>query len=446
MSIRKLLVANRGEIACRIMRTCRKRGVKTVAVFSEADQELPFVKMADEAVPIGPPPVAQSYLNAEAILKAAKATKADSIHPGYGFLSENASFADQVLKAGLSWIGPKPSTIAQMGDKVTARQTMIEAGVPVVPGSGALSSAEEAVRLAQEWGYPVMIKASAGGGGIGMHVCRGEEELRSVFSSAKQKAQAYFGDGKLFMEKWLPRARHVEVQIAADAFGNVVHLYERECSVQRRNQKVIEESRSPSIKEETRQKLYDAAIRAARAVDYLGVGTVEFLVDESEQFYFLEMNTRLQVEHPVTEAVTGFDLVSWQLDVAEAKPIELKQEEIPLRGHAIEFRIYAEDPVRFYPSPGKLTAFQIPAGEGVRVDAGVEEGNIVSPFYDPMIAKCIVSGCNREEALNRSRFALEHFQVEGINTNLPLLLRILEDPDFVRGHYHTQLIENLKNG
>lgn len=445
MSIRKVLVANRGEIACRIMRTCRERGVKTVAVFSDADRDLPFVKMADEAVPIGPPPVAQSYLKVEAILQAAEKTEADSIHPGYGFLSENASFAEQVLKAGLTWIGPKPFTIAQMGDKVTARQTMIEAGVPVVPGSGALSSAEEAVRLAREWGYPVMIKASAGGGGIGMHVCRGEEELRSVFSSVKQKAQAYFGDGKLFLEKWLPRARHVEVQIAADAFGNILHLYERECSVQRRNQKVIEESRSPSIREETRQKLYDAAIRAAKAVNYLGLGTVEFILDESEQFYFLEMNTRLQVEHPVTEAITGFDLVAWQLDVAEGKPFKLKQEEIPLQGHAIEFRLYAEDPVRFYPSPGKLNAFQFPAGDGIRVDAGVEEGNTVSPFYDPMIAKCIVSGCNRMEVLQRSRFTLERFRVEGIRTNIPLLLRILEHPDFVRGHYHTGLIADLKN-
>jgi acetyl-CoA carboxylase biotin carboxylase subunit len=442
MPIRKVLIANRGEIACRIIRTCRERGIRTVAVFSEVDRELPFVKMADEAIPIGPPQVAKSYLNAEAILRAAQEMKVDAVHPGYGFLSENASFAEKVIEEGFIWLGPAPETIARMGDKVVARQTMEQAKVPVVPGSGALSSAEEAAAIARKWGFPVMIKSSAGGGGIGMQVCRDEEELVRVFPSVRQKAKAYFGDEKLFLEKWLPKARHVEVQIAADRSGRVIHLYERECSVQRRNQKVVEESLSPSISEEMRRKLVEAAIRAARAVHYLGVGTVEFLVDQADQFYFLEMNTRLQVEHPVTEAITGIDLVGWQLDLAEGKPLP-KQEAIQPRGHAIEYRLYAEDPVRFLPSPGTLTVFQVPEGEGIRVDAGVEQGNAVSPFYDPMIAKCIVSGCNREEALKRSRIALEGFRVEGIKTNIPMLLRLLDEPLFRQGQYHTQILKNL---
>ncbi len=445
MKLRKVLIANRGEIASRIIRTCKERGIKTVAVYSEADRELPYVSLADEAVPIGPPPVAQSYLNMEAILEAADRTGADSIHPGYGLLSENATFAQKTIDRGLVWIGPEPGVIARMGDKVTARRTMADAGVPVVPGTEGLGNIEEAVREAERIGYPVMVKASAGGGGIGMQVVRNAVELKKTFPSVQARAKAYFGDDKLFLEKWIDKSRHVEVQIAADADGNVIHLFERECSVQRRNQKVIEESLSPSVQSGTRKRLYEAAVRAARAVRYTGVGTVEFLLGPEDDFYFLEMNTRLQVEHPVTEFITGLDLVDLQLYLAEGKALPVTQEEIQVDGHAMEFRIYAEDPVTFLPSPGKLTKFQPPRGERIRVDAAVETGNTVSHFYDPLIAKCIVSGFNREEVLKRSRQALKDFQIEGIKTNLPLLLELLEHPEFVSGSYSTQILSKRTN-
>ncbi|WP_089967015.1 acetyl-CoA carboxylase biotin carboxylase subunit [Lihuaxuella thermophila] len=443
--MQKVLIANRGEIACRIIRSCKSRGLKTVAVYSEADRELPYVSLADEAVLIGPPPVAKSYLNMEAILEAASRTGADSIHPGYGFLSENAVFAQKVIDRGLIWIGPEPGVIARMGDKVTARRTMMEAGVPVVPGTDGLGSIEEAVREAGKIGFPVMLKASAGGGGIGMQVSRDALELEKTFPSTQSRAKAYFGDETLFLEKWIERSRHVEVQIAADSAGNVIHLFERECSVQRRNQKVIEESLSPSIQPETRVRLYEAAVRAAKAVRYTGVGTVEFLLGPDDEFYFLEMNTRLQVEHPVTESITGLDLVDLQLSLVEGEHLPVTQEQVQASGHAMEFRIYAEDPVTFMPSPGRLTKFHPPQGEGIRIDAGVETGNTVSPFYDPMIAKCIVSGFSRKEVLERSRQALKDFQVEGIKTNLPLLLELLEHPEFVSGHYSTQILNKSTN-
>ena len=444
MSVKKVLIANRGEIACRIMRTCREKGLKTVAVYSEADQEMPFVKMADEAVCIGPPPVPKSYLDMEAILEAAAKTKADMIHPGYGFLSENAVFAEKVLERGLIWIGSDPSVISRMGDKVVARQAMQKAGVPVVPGSDGLNQLDDAIAVAEEMGYPVLVKASAGGGGIGMQVCSGEEELKNHFQSLRNRAKAYFGDEGLFIEKVVQSARHIEVQIAADQHGNVIHLFERECSVQRRNQKVIEEGLSPSIQETTREKLRAAAVQAAKAAQFTGVGTVEFLVDESEQFYFLEMNTRLQVEHPVTEAITGVDFVDWQIRLAEGNPLPLKQEEVTCQGHAMEFRIYAEDPKRFLPSPGKVTKLAFPDGEGIRVDAGIQEGNTVSPFYDPMIAKLIVSGCRREETLQKAKEALLQCEVEGIKTNLPLLRKIIKSDPFQRGKYHTKLIDEIQ--
>lgn len=444
MSVKKVLIANRGEIACRIMRTCREKGLKTVAVYSEADQEMPFVKMADEAVCIGPPPVPKSYLNMEAILEAAAKTKADMIHPGYGFLSENAVFAEKVLERGLIWIGSDPSVISRMGDKVVARKTMQKAGVPVVPGSDGLNQLDDAIAVAEEMGYPVLVKASAGGGGIGMQVCSGEEELINNFQALRNRAKAYFGDEGLFIEKVVQSARHIEVQIAADQHGNVIHLFERECSVQRRNQKVIEEGLSPSIQETTREKLRAAAVQAAKAARFTGVGTVEFLVDESEQFYFLEMNTRLQVEHPVTEAITGVDFVDWQIRLAEGNPLPLKQEEVTCQGHAMEFRIYAEDPKRFLPSPGKVTKLAFPDGEGIRVDSGIQEGNTVSPFYDPMIAKLIVSGCSREETLQKAKEALLQCEVEGIRTNLPLLRKIIKSDPFQRGKYHTKLIDEIQ--
>ncbi|MGA8943213.1 MAG: acetyl-CoA carboxylase biotin carboxylase subunit, partial [Thermoactinomyces sp.] len=423
-----------------------EKGLQTVAVYSEADREMPFVKMADEAVCIGPSPVQKSYLNMDRILQAAKETEADAVHPGYGFLSENSTFAEKVLQSGLKWIGPRPEVIARMGDKVAARQTVKKAGVPVVPGSGRISQLEDALKMASALGYPVMVKASAGGGGIGMQVCDSEQDLKKQFQALQQRAQTYFGDGSLFMEKAVTDARHVEVQIAADETGNVIHLFERECSIQRRNQKVIEESPSPSICETTRKKLCEAAVRAARAVQYTGIGTVEFLIDKSEQFYFLEMNTRLQVEHPVTEEVAGVDLVAWQITIAEGSPLPLSQSEVSCRGHAVEFRIYAEDPERFLPSPGKVTQFVLPEGEGIRVDAGIEEGNTVSPFYDPMIAKLIVSGCRRKEAMERAEKALKAFYVSGIKTNLPLLVKILETEAFKSGRYHTGLISQILNG
>ncbi|WP_108026161.1 acetyl-CoA carboxylase biotin carboxylase subunit [Melghirimyces profundicolus] len=438
--MQKLLIANRGEIARRIIRTCRERGIRTVAVHSEADKGLPFVREADEAVLIGPPPVARSYLNADAILKAAADTGADAVHPGYGLLSENADFARKVKEAGLTFVGPAPEVIARMGDKVTARRTMEEAGVPVVPGTEDLRDPEEAVREAVKIGWPVMMKASAGGGGIGMQVLRGEEELKKAFPSAQGRAKAYFGDDTLFMERFIESPRHVEVQVFADHRGKTVHLFERECSVQRRNQKVVEESPSPSIRPGTRESLCKAAVRAAKAVGYTGAGTVEFLVDPEENFYFLEMNTRLQVEHPVTEMVTGLDLVALQLDVAEGKDLALDQDQIRMTGHALEYRVYAEDPERFLPSPGTLEAFSPPEGEGIRVDAGVEAGSQVAPYYDPMIAKCIVHADSREQALARSRKALAAFEVSGIKSNLPLLINILDQPEFIRGRYDTTLL------
>jgi acetyl-CoA carboxylase biotin carboxylase subunit len=427
MGIKTILIANRGEIARRITRTCRARGFRVVAVHSEADKDMPFVREADVAIAIGPPPVAQSYLNIDAIIQAAKQTGADAIHPGYGLLSENATFARKVQEAGLMFIGPRPDVIERMGDKVTARRTMAKAGVPVVPGTeGGIKGEEEALAEAERIGYPVMIKASAGGGGIGMQVCRTPDDIKKALPTVQAKAKAYFGDSAVFLERLIERPRHVEVQVAADAQGNTVHLFERECSVQRRNQKMVEECLSPSIRPETRERLCDAAVRAAEAVGYTGVGTVEFLVDEQERIYFLEMNTRLQVEHPVTEMVTGQDLVDWQLDIAEGKPLPLRQQEIKARGHAVEYRIYAEE------------------GEGIRVDAGVEAGNMVTPFYDPMIAKLIVSGPTRETVLEKSRAALEQFQVEGIRTNLPLLRALLDHPEFVDGQYDTHLLQYFR--
>lgn len=444
MEIKKVLIANRGEIARRIIRTCRERGIRVVAVYSDADKSLPFVNEADEAVPIGPPPVAQSYLNMEAIVAAAVQTGADAIHPGYGLLSENAAFARKVEAAGIRFIGPTPEVIAAMGDKVTARRQMAAAGVPTVPGTqNGVLQVEEALAAAKEIGYPVMLKASAGGGGIGMVVCRSDDELTKAFPTAQGRAKAYFGDGTLFLEKYIEQPRHVEVQIAADK-QRTIHLFERECSIQRRNQKVIEESLSPSIAETTRSRLYEAGMQAARAVGYTGVGTVEFLVDADEQIYFLEMNTRLQVEHPVTEAITGLDLVALQLDLAVEQSLPFVQEGIKAAGHAIEYRIYAEDPTTFMPSPGKIEVFSAPRGEGIRVDSGVEAGNEVSPFYDPMIAKLVVSGATRDEALLRSRKALASFQIEGIRTNLPLLQAVTNDPQFVAGKYNTHYLMNRK--
>ncbi|WP_131847650.1 acetyl-CoA carboxylase biotin carboxylase subunit [Baia soyae] len=442
--MQKLLIANRGEIASRIIRTCRQQGIQTVAVYSQADQEMPFVKMADEAYLIGDPPVAKSYLQMDTIIDVAKKAQVDAVHPGYGLLSENATFAQKVLDAGVIWVGPKPSVIAQMGDKVMARQVMIEANVPVVPGSEEITTWEEAVRIANQIGYPVLLKASAGGGGVGMVLCHSDHDLEQHFATTQKRAEMYFGSSAVFLEKFLERSRHIEVQVLADQHGNALHLFERECSVQRRNQKIIEESLSPSIGQEAREKLYQAALQAVHAVGYYGAGTVEFLVDQQENCYFIEMNTRLQVEHPVTEAITGLDLVSWQLAIAEEKALPWKQADFEPLGHAIEYRLYAEDPVTFFPSPGKIEVFSLPEGDGIRFDAGVETGNTITPFYDPMIAKCIISGSSREEVLTKSRETFAQMKIEGIKCNLPLLVELLDHPDFVSGKYDTTILANRK--
>ncbi|MDC0760301.1 acetyl-CoA carboxylase biotin carboxylase subunit [Brevibacillus sp. AG] len=439
--MRKVLIANRGEIARRIIRTCKARGVATVAVYSDADKDLPFVREADESVHIGPPPVPHSYLNVEAILAAAKSTGADAIHPGYGLLSENEAFARRVLEEGLLFIGPTPEVIGQMGDKLTARHIMETAGVPVVPGcEQAIDSPDEAAVIAMSIGYPVMLKASAGGGGIGMHICRDEAELRQAYQSAKGRAKAYFGNDAMYMEKYVERPRHIEVQVVADQHGNVIHLLERECSIQRRHQKVLEESPSPFLDIATRELLCDAAVTAAKAVSYSGVGTVEFIVDEQKNFYFLEMNTRLQVEHPVTEEMTGIDLVSLQLDIADGHPLSIEQEDVKALRHAIELRVYAEDPVTFLPSPGTITLYQPPAFEHVRIDDGVETGTQVTPFYDPMIAKVIVSGATRQEAVQQAQKAMDHFLITGIKTNIPFLQEVLQDDQFRAGNYTTWFV------
>lgn len=443
--MKKVLIANRGEIARRIIRTCQAQGVATVAIYSDADRDMPFVREADEAVHIGPPPVPHSYLNVEAILAAAKSCQADAIHPGYGLLSENEAFARRVTEEGIVFIGPTPEVIGQMGDKLTARRIMQKAGVPVVPGGdNPLDTAEEAANMAALIGYPVMLKASAGGGGIGMQICQNEDELRQAFQSARGRAKAYFGNDAMYVEKYVDRPHHIEVQIAGDQTGHVIHLLERECSIQRRHQKVLEESPSPFLNEATRKALCDAAVQAGKAVGYTGVGTVEFIVDSQMNFYFLEMNTRLQVEHPVTEEMIGLDLVAMQLEIAKGQPLSISQEDVRAKRHAIELRVYAEDPVSFLPSPGTISLYQAPVMEHVRIDDGVETGTQVTPFYDPMIAKVIASGATRDEAILRAREAIQQFLITGIKTNIPFLQEVLEDDRFVAGEYTTWFIQERK--
>lgn len=441
----KVLIANRGEIARRIIRTCKQLGIATVAVHSEADKAMPFVREADESVHIGPPPVPQSYLNIEAIIDAAKSTGADAIHPGYGLLSENSTFAHRCVEEGITFIGPTPEVISKMGDKVTARGIMREAGVPIVPGIEAqMDTPDEAIHHANAIGYPVMLKASAGGGGIGMQVCHSDDELRQAFQSAKGRAKAYFGNDTMFLEKFIQNPHHIEVQIIADQHGNYLHALERECSIQRRHQKVIEESPSPFLDNETREKICQAAVEAAKAVSYTGVGTVEFIMDDAKNFYFLEMNTRLQVEHPVTEEMTGLDLVALQLEIAKNHAISLSQSDIVAKKHAIELRVYAEDPKTFLPSPGTIQEYKPPVIEGVRIDDGVEAGTQVTPFYDPMIAKVIVTGETRDQAVELAKKALEAFEITGIKTNVPFLLEVIADADFQAGKYDTQFIQNKR--
>jgi acetyl-CoA carboxylase biotin carboxylase subunit len=442
-----LLVANRGEIARRVLRTAARLGVRTIAVHSEADAALPFVHEADEAVLIGPPPPAESYLDIARVLEAARRTGADAIHPGYGFLAESARFAQAVIDAGLAWVGPSPDAIEAMGDKINARNRMSAAGVPVAAGTpDPVQDADAAVAAAKDIGYPVMVKAAAGGGGIGMGVARDEDELRAAYETARTRAERFFSSPSILLERYVENARHVEVQVLGLADGTVVALGERDCSVQRRHQKVAEESPSPGVSEELRARMLDGAIRAAQAVGYRNAGTVECLVDPAAQEYvFLEMNTRLQVEHPVTELVTGVDLVEEQLRIAAGDQPHADLGAISPRGHAIELRVYAEDPKRFLPSPGTITTWVEPTGDGVRVDAGYTSGNVVTPFYDPLLAKLCVVGADRAQAIERARAAVGGFAIEGLKTNLPFFVELLDDPRFVSGDYDTGLIDRMRS-
>jgi acetyl-CoA carboxylase biotin carboxylase subunit len=441
--LNKVLVANRGEIALRVIRACQELEIPAVAVYSDADEEALHVRHADEAVRIGPPPAGKSYLNVEALIEAAKETGAEGIHPGYGFLAENASFAAACRDAGLTFIGPSAEAIEKMGNKSAARRIAIEADVPVVPGSEESASDDDAVETAEEIGYPVMVKAAAGGGGRGIRVAENEEELRKAMRVARQEAEKAFGDGSLYLEKLLVGPRHVEVQVMGDHEGNVIHLYERECSMQRRRQKILEEAPSPGISPEVREKMTGAAVRLAREVGYTSAGTVEFLV-EGEEFYFIEMNTRIQVEHPVTETLTGVDLVKEQLRIAGGDPLSLKQEDVPFNGWAMEFRINAEDPEKdFMPSPGEISFLDVPGGPGVRVDSAIYQGYKIPPFYDSLVGKLIVWALTREEAINRARRALREYRLEGIKTTIPLHMRLLEDDGFRSGEYHTGYLEEL---
>ncbi|MCA0990122.1 acetyl-CoA carboxylase biotin carboxylase subunit [Pseudalkalibacillus hwajinpoensis] len=441
--MKKILIANRGEIAERIIRTCSKLGLETVAVYSSADKDLPYVKQATVAYEIGDPPAAKSYLNQDKILRVASEENVDAIHPGYGFLSENAAFVRKINEQGITFIGPSADVVEAMGDKITARKTMQEAGVPVVPGSGEIVDVAEAIAFANEINYPIMLKAAAGGGGIGMQRCENDQELEKAFVSSQNRAKAYFGNGAMFVEKFIDDARHIEVQIVGDNHGNIVHMNERDCSIQRRNQKVLEEAPSPFLSKSTRIQIGEAALLAAKHVQYTNAGTVEFVMDKDENFYFLEMNTRLQVEHPITEETIGVDLVEWQINVAEGKALPLKQEDIQPTGHSIELRLYAEDPTSFMPSPGKIETLHFPKMEGVRIDSGYESGSTVSPFYDPMIAKIIVSGSSREEAIKRCTDFFSSFSLTGIKHNGPLFAQLLKEENFQQGKYSTSYLSKI---
>jgi propionyl-CoA carboxylase alpha chain len=447
---KKILIANRGEIACRIIKTARKMGIATVAVYSEADQNSLHTEMADEAVLIGPPPSAQSYLVSDRIVQACKDTGAEAVHPGYGFLSENPAFAEALAREGITFIGPNIHAIKMMGDKITSKKLAQEAGVNTIPGfAGVIETADHAVTIARDLGYPVMLKATAGGGGKGMRVAWNDVECRDGFERATNEARSSFGDERVFVEKFIEEPRHIEIQVLADRYGNVVYLGERECSTQRRHQKVIEECPSPFLDEVTRQAMGDQAVALAKAVDYQSAGTVEFIVDRQRNFYFLEMNTRLQVEHPVTEWVTGTDLVEWMIRIAAGEKLPLTQADVKLSGWAIEARVYAEDPFRnFLPSVGRLTRYMPPAENGVvRVDTGVTEGGEVSLYYDPMIAKVITYGATRDQAITHMRTALDAFYIRGVSHNIGFLTALMKHPRFVEGRLSTNFIaDEYPNG
>ena len=440
---RKVLIANRGEIALRVIRACRMLGLKTVAVHSKADAEALHVRFADEAVCVGPASSAESYLNIPRLIAAAEVTGADAVHPGYGFLAENAEFAQICAESNLVFIGPTPEQIRQMGDKSEARRLMQEAGVPVVPGTpGAIDEERKARLAAEEIGFPVLVKAAAGGGGKGMRVARDAEEFAAAFPQARREAEAAFGDGRVYIERFLERPRHIEIQVLGDGQGSVIHLGERDCSCQRRHQKLLEEAPSPGITDDQRERMGEAAVRGAARIGYLGAGTMEFLVTESGEFFFMEMNTRIQVEHPVTEMVTGQDLVLRQLTIAAGEPLDLRQDQVRFRGHAIECRINAEDPDRnFMPTPGRIVTFHQPGGPGVRVDTAAYQSYVIPPYYDSLVAKVLTHGTDRAQAIARMRVALDEFIVEGIATTIPLHRKLIQEPRFLAGKVHTRFVE-----
>ncbi len=443
---KKVLIANRGEIALRVLRACKELGIAAVAVHSTADAESLHVRFADEAICIGPPASKQSYLNVRALLAAADVTGADAIHPGYGFLSENAEFAELVTKMGLKFIGPRPEMIRLMGNKVAAREAMEKAGLPLLPGArGKLADAEEAERIAAQVGYPVILKAAAGGGGRGMKICRDASQVRQLFDTASAEALAAFGDGSMYLERYVEQPRHIEMQIVADENGHVIHLGERECSVQRRHQKLIEEAPSPAVTPELRREMGEVAVSALRKVGYNNVGTVEFLMDEKGRYYFMEMNTRIQVEHPVTEQVYRLDLVREQIRLSAGLTLERSQESVVPGSHSIECRVNAEDPVTFAPSPGKITGYHQPGGYGVRVDTMAYEQYKVQPYYDSLVAKLVITGATREIAMKRAMRALNEYVIEGIKTNIPFHKRVLTHPGFVEGRYDTRIVEQILN-
>jgi len=445
--VQAVLISNRGEIALRIIRACRELGLRSVAVYSTADADGLWVRKADDAIEIGKPAARHSYLNADVLLEAARASRADAIHPGYGFLAESAGFARRVTEAGLLWVGPAAEAIEQMGDKAAARRIAESAGVPVVPGSDGTVSTGEAREVAEAIGYPVMIKAAAGGGGRGIHVAEDAEALVRGMKTAGREAEASFGNGELYLEKLIIRPRHVEVQVIADQHGNSVHLFERECSLQRRRQKLLEESPAPALSDGAREEMTQAALALVEAAGYTNAGTLEFVVDADGAFFFIEMNTRIQVEHPVTEMVTGCDLVKEQLRVAAGERLSFTQADIRACGAAIEFRINAEDPdADFMPCPGEISGLELPGGPGVRVDTAVYNGYAVPPFYDSLIAKLIVWGADREEAMARGRRALEEFTIDGVRTTIPFHLRVLDDDGFRRGEYHTEYLAERSLG
>ncbi len=451
--MKKILIANRGEIALRIMKTAKKMGIKTVAVYSTADRKSPHVRFADEAVLIGEAPSNQSYLLGDKIIEVAKSLDVDGIHPGYGFLSENAEFAEKVEKSGMKFIGPKSHAIKVMGDKLAAKETVKAYDIPMVPGiDEAITDVEKAKKIAEEIGFPILIKASAGGGGKGMRIVENVSEFEEQMQRAISEAQSAFGDGSVFLEKYIASPRHIEIQIMADEHGNVIHLFERECSIQRRHQKVIEEAPSAILTPELRNKMGEAAVKVAKSCDYVGAGTVEFLLDENMNFYFLEMNTRLQVEHPVTELITGLDLVELQIKIARGEELNIRQEDLKIHGHALELRVYAEDPMNdFLPSVGNLEVYQLPEGEGIRVDNGIEEGMDVPIYYDPMLSKLITYAKTRDEAIHLMIEAIQNYKVKGIETTLPFGTFICKHEAFISGDFDTNFVkkyfseENIKS-